>query len=221
MYYHFDTWLVWTTFLTVIFFLAAIHYHWQNQKAVKRLCVLFGVGLFLGCLVWQYRLIPKSEPLKPLVTPTLKSLAATPEPNLSPSPAATQEAREFLDIDPEKLLDFFEKYNEAQADDLVKPYIGKWMETGSGVVVWVRNESIFPKGIKTVKEIINGVEVGFSIRGKKKRSPEGLTVVEFDEQRWVDRARVLRPFKDTIKVRGQIRYIFSYGFSLQHCEIIE
>src|SRR5713226_9189169 len=55
MYYHLDAPLVWTSFLMVVCFLIAIHFHWRIQ-VVKRLCIIVAVLVFLGCLIWQHRL---------------------------------------------------------------------------------------------------------------------------------------------------------------------
>ncbi len=214
---------IWALVASVVMFLGFAlilleWYIWKADPARQQVRTVFfslsAAVCFVG-LLWPLRppSIVKNDP------------GRTEAPRSSPSPASSAisrtnlSEREFLDVDPEKLLDFFESYNEAQAEDLVKPYIGKWMET-SGVVVWVRNERI-TEGATTVEQVINGVVVGFKSRTAKKRSPEGVIQSQFDEQRWIDRARVLRPFKDTVKVRGQIRYIFSYGFYLKHCEIIE
>lgn len=133
-------------------------------------------------------------------------------------PAGDTQGRIFLDIAPEKLLDFFEKYNEAQAENLIRPYMGTWVEL-SGTVIGVRREALLPQeGDRTLRY---GVEVTFS--GPRADRPKTRLVHRalFEEQRWMDRAVVLKPNEEHIKVRGTIKYVFFYGFYLEHCEIIE
>ena len=216
-HYGLETPLVWASFLTGAFLIVAIHFHWRSQAA-KTLCVVAGLLLFLGCLIWQYRLsFPKQQ------IPTVLSMPVpTPTPNLreipkiGASPSTATNGREFLDIDPEKLFAFFEKYNDAQAEGLVRPYIGKWLEM-QGRVTEVTSDDFWDK--KNAR-FISGISVRMeTARGDKKESTV-WTRAEFDEQRWIDRAFVLKKDED-IKVRGQIKYIFARSFRLQHCEIIE
>lgn len=213
-YYHRDTLLVWTTFLTILFFLIAIYCHWRNQY-VKWICAFAGIVLLFGCLIWQYRLLPKSEPL---ASPKLRSFTATPEPSASPSTTSTQEARVFLDIDPEKLLAFFDKYNAAQAETIVKPYIGKWLEISGRVSEVEQDVFMPPRGSNP--GIVYGITVHMWTPYKAAPKKSIGTQAEFWEQPWIDRATVLKRNED-IRVRGQIKTVFSVGFVLEHCEIVE
>jgi len=122
----------------------------------------------------------------------------------------------FLDIEPEKLFAFFDRYNDAQAEELVKPYIAKWTDV-SGRVSKVDTE-LLP--LRTGdKELRYGINV--FIAGKRKDNRKNTsTQAIFDNPRWIERAKVLKRDED-ITVRGQIKLIWGFGFYLEHCEIVE
>lgn len=102
----------------------------KRQKAVRvfltaELLFIAACGVLFWIAMSKTRQQPTNAARVPI--PTLApSLPMVSQSSISPSP--TTNRRELLDIDPEKLPAFFEKYNEAQVDDLLKPYIGKWME---------------------------------------------------------------------------------------------
>jgi hypothetical protein len=139
----------------------------------------------------------------------------SPFPIASQVPASMPSDKEALDVDPEKLFAFFERYNDAQSEDLVKPYIGKWVQW-SGRVTQVMNETLFPQ--KGERELRHGVNV--FIDAKRRDNKTTSTQAIFDDPRWIERAKVLKRGED-ITVRGQIKSIWSFGFYLEHCEIIE
>lgn len=215
-YYRADTPLVWVTFLTVGAFLVAIYFYWHSL-GVKQICITLGLLLFIGCLIWQYRLSFPTQQISsaistalPTPTPSLGEI-----PKIGASPSAATNGREFLDIEPEKLFAFFEKYNDAQAEELVQPYIGKWLEM-QGRVREVKRDVLRDKDFRPIPNITVRMETA---RRDKKESSVWTTAV-FDEKRWMDRAFVLKNDED-IRVRGQIKYIFAHSFRLEHCEIIE
>src|ERR1051326_111331 len=132
-------------------------------------------------------------------------------------PIAKAQEQTPLDIAPEKLLGFFERYNHAQAEALVRPYLGKWMEV-SGNVVEVRRERLISN--ESSQRITDGIEVTFETLTIKKAKSTVAIYAMFEEQRWMDRAMVLKR-NEGIRVRGQIKSVLSSSFSLEHCEIIE
>jgi hypothetical protein len=122
-----------------------------------------------------------------------------------------------LDIAPEKLVGFFEKYNEAQAEELTQPYIGTWMET-QGRAIEISRDALLPnEGDGTIR-----YGIAISLRTERKDKPKSPMVTHalFDERRWIDRAKVVNR-NEIVSVRGRIKYVYSFGFYLEHCEIIE
>ncbi len=151
-------------------------------------------------------------------------MKSAPPPATQLTPAAPSDTRpstgttnDQLDIAPEKLLDFYEKYNEAQAEGLVQPYIGKWLEM-SGRVTEVRRE------LAPLREDTRGIKyaINVAIETRRQGSPKSHIVTQaiFEDQRWMDRAVVLKR-GENIKVRGMIKSVYSSGFHLEHCEIVE
>jgi tRNA_anti-like len=207
-YYHADTPLVWVTFLTVAVFLIAIYFHWRSP-GVQALCTSLGVVLFVGCLIWQYRLsFPKHEASSTVSTPTPSPAKA----NSSPNPVAAPEERVLLDVKPEYLLDFFTKYNNVQAQKLVETYIGKWMKISGEV------SDVFPSETSGGTRLDRGPSVMMTKKAKK-ASGDIDVFCDFDDQRWKDRAAVLKR-GDKITVFGQITRIDRF-FTLTKCEFVE
>lgn len=210
-------------FLLFFLFLAE-WYVWKegSERATpRRVCGGLCVALIIAGFFWQT--LSRSDPaIEAPRTPTPEANSPSPPPSLGEipkigaSPSTATNGRQFLDIDPEKLFAFFEKYNDAQAEGLVRPYIGKWLEM-QGRVTEVRNDDFWDK--KNAR-FISGITVQMETARRDKKGSTVWTRAEFDEQRWIDRAFVLKKDED-IKVRGQIKYIFAHSFRLQHCEIIE
>lgn len=203
-------------FLLFVLFLAE-WYVWkeESQRAwPRRAFGLLCAALIVGGFVWQYCLSFPERQIPPVTsTPTPTPTPALPTIGASPSTATN--GREFLDIDPEKLFEFFEKYNDAQAEGLVKPYIGKWMDI-QGRVIEVRRDISFDKDVHPIP----GIKVTIGTGRRQDKKSYIFTQAYFDEQRWMDRAFVLKT-NETIKVRGQLRNVFARGLVLEHCEIIE
>ena len=150
------------------------------------------------------------------------NVAAQVQPTASPviqvkEPNTNREERVALDIAPEKPLDFFEKYNEAQAEGLIQPYIGKWLEMPGRVTEVSRELAPLREDTRGIKYAINVV-----LRTRRTGKPNAYVVTHavFEDQRWMDRAVVLKRNED-IKVRGRIKSVYSHGFHLELCEIIE
>jgi hypothetical protein len=141
--------------------------------------------------------------------------ASVPNASISPTKESTPEPRAFLDFEPEKLCAFFDKYNFAQAQDLIKPYLGKWMDA-DGTVLEVRHETFYPSAGDPSK-------MGITVWIESTRIYKGTGIAVFamfDDPQGIERAKVLQN-KERIKVRGQIQSVRSHLFSLQHSEIIE
>lgn len=115
------------------------------------------------------------------------------------------EERTPLDIDPEKLLAFFEKYNDVQAEELVGPYLYKWTEISGNVTA--------------VHYAKDGLVVFLKGRRSDKRKQYEIQAM-FEEQRWIDRAKVLKR-NEKIRVRGQLMLVISDFVHLVSCEIVE
>lgn len=154
-------------------------------------------------------------PDRPVPAPS-PSPAGTLNQTLSvPSPSPSSE-RQILDIDPEKLVAFFDRYNNAQAEDLTKPYLGKWMEI-SGRVWEVSNELLPPRS--DIQGIRYGIKVSiYKPRQGKKRI---LARLMFEDAKWIERTRVLKPNAEDIKAFCQLKTVFEFGFILERCELIE
>jgi len=132
------------------------------------------------------------------------------QPTVSPLPSPS--AREVLDVEPETLLAFFKKYNSAQAQKLVDAYIGKWVRFTGEVA------DVFPG------ETSGGrwPDPGPSVMMRIKRSSSGsfTAFCDFEEQRWRDRAAVLRA-EEKVTVFGQITRITDGFFVLKKCEFVK
>ena len=88
----------------------------------------------------------------------------------------------------------------------------------SGNVVEVRRERLISN--ESSQRITDGIEVTFETLTIKKAKSTVAIYAMFEEQRWMDRAMVLKR-NEGIRVRGQIKSVLSSSFSLEHCEIIE
>jgi hypothetical protein len=207
-HYGLETPLVWASFLTGVFLIVAIHFHWRSP-GVQTLCTGLGAVLFIGCLVWQYRLsFPKHEARSALSMPTPNPEAPA-KADASPTPVAVQEERILLDVKPEYLVGFFKKYTTAQAQKLVETYIGKWVKISGTVKDVDRSVTLSDKpGDPTVDLSTKSSEGSFR------------TAAYFKEQRWQDRALVLKP-GDKITVFGRITRITWWGLTLEKCEFVE
>jgi hypothetical protein len=118
--------------------------------------------------------------------------------------------RILLDVKPEYLLGFFNKYSTAQAQELVKTYLGKWVKISVEVADVSRDEILG-------KDQGPSVMITTKIPGPDK---DFLTHCGVEEQRWIDRALVLRR-GERITVFGQITRIHERSFSLEKCEFVE
>jgi hypothetical protein len=212
-------WFIWSVALTIITFfgytvLVLEWCVWKVDPARKRLRIAFLIVCALTLLTALGR-----QSSVPRTTTLVESLRPVPVPVPSIADRSAVENREYLDIKREKLLEFFDKYNEAQSETLVKPYIGKWMEI-PGRVRNVSREAL-PLSMQDGVPYKWGIKVILSTAsGDKKKLAHIVTQATFDDQRWMDRAAVLKRNED-IKIRGQIRLVFNSGFALDHCEIVE
>lgn len=150
---------------------------------------------------WAYLPLP---PDTTRVVPTLSAASSQTSPPLSPS-TAQNEQRVFTDITPEQLIGFYKKYNSAQADQIVKTYIGQPLKA-SGVVYDVERIGDDVRMLLMVKGMSGWTHYAISAR--------------FDDQRWKDRAVVFDK-GETVTVAGRILGVSETSVLLEHCEIIE
>ncbi len=127
-----------------------------------------------------------------------------------PSTAPNTTERIFIDITPEQLVGFYKKYNSAQADDLVKPYISQWVKV-SGSVNDVNREKGFTEPdtvrLSLAVEDANGWIVY-------------AVLADFNDQRWMNRALVFRK-DEKATVVGKIKRVMPSGMAVVNCEIVE
>lgn len=88
----------------------------------------------------------------------------------------------------------------------------------SGNVVEVRRERLISN--ESSQRIRDSIEVTFETLTINKANSTVAIYAMFEEQRWMDRAVVLKR-NEGIRVRGQIKSVLSSSFSLEQCEIIE
>jgi len=217
-------WFVWSVALTADIFLGytwfLLEWHvWKTNPARDRgryFLALFCIASALFALAWRPSFSITAD--VPKTIPPLQSSGVTPSPSSLTPVEEMLAKREVLDIDPENLLAFFEKYDEAQANTQVEPYLGKWMEL-SARVTEIERHSVQPQVVGQRPATI----IDVTLRSSRRNDPKGNSMVtraRFDDQKWMERAFNLTRNKNT-KVRGQIKYIYPYGFHLEHCEIIE
>jgi hypothetical protein len=177
---------------------------------------LIGLALTVLFFLWpRFQSRPNTSNPQEAVPSAVSTPAPSPtKATASPTPVAVQEERILLDVKPEYLLDFFTKYNNVQAQKLVETYIGKW-EKFSGEVFDVSPDDTvgghFPD---------SGPHVMISIRKKNWKDNFGVYCSRFEEQRWKDRALVLKP-GETITLLGRIKQIRERSFWLEKCEFVE
>lgn len=194
----------------------------DHEKKVGEIVVVFALGAI--CIVGCEFLIKAVQRRQNIHSMPQAQSAPSPvaqsAPNSTPTPVVNgtvtnAEQRAPLDIAPEKLLAFFDKYNEAQAEGLAQPYIGKWLEMRGRVAEVTRELAPLREDTRGIKYAIRVM-----LRTRRQGKPYVVTQAVFEDQRWMDRAVVLKHNED-IKLRGQIKHVFSHGFYLEYCEIIE
>lgn len=118
------------------------------------------------------------------------------------------EQRVFIDVEPTFLIDLFKKYNALQAEEIVKPYIGKWMRF-SGTVSNVTRNRDKPETV-TMSILPDPYEI----------STAYVVNAEFSDQRWMVRSSVMQR-GEKVTVIGQIQSVIEPGIMLNNAEIIE
>lgn len=144
---------------------------------------------FLGWYVWPRTVVS----------------ARTQEPS-QPSGITLKTEESSLDVDPAYLVGLYKKYNSAQADELVKSYIGKWTPPISGTVGDVTGDkkgALMTVAVKRADGVILYV-----------------AVANFNEDRWSNRALVFRP-NESVTIKGKLEHVRAGGILLIDCEIVE
>jgi hypothetical protein len=198
--------LVCSLFTVMFFVLLAEFLRWKGSARWYWFAGMLCAGLILCGFL--YKLILQDQPR------TDEAKINTPDvPKTGPAAASqpeTNEERMLLDVKPEYLLGFFGKYNNAQAQKILEPYIGKWVQI-SGEVISVDPETpIFPSDAPRIKVMI-----------RTRTSTRFTVFARFQGKRWVNRVEVLRPQGESITVFGQIADIAAFGLSLVKCEVVE
>lgn len=134
--------------------------------------------------------------------------------NSQPSPPAlssntSSSDKTVIEVDPAYLVGLYKKYNSAQADETVKPYLGKSTQV-SGAVNDVYRQKIDGRDAASVTIRVN------------KADGSGLYVAwaDFTDDRWVSRALIFGR-GERVTVVGKIYQVAESGISLGQCEIIE
>jgi hypothetical protein len=103
------------------------------------------------------------------------------------------------DVTPQVLIGLFGQHMSIEAEKLIKPYLGKWMQVSGAL-----GDVSAPKNF--------GVFVHF------KQSSSSVFISMIFDKEWVDRLSILQ--KDSqMTVIGQISEIRSSTFELRHCEL--
>ena len=150
-------------------------------------------------------------PIKATLAESGKSGIPEQKAHQSPTTPPTTEERILIDVKPEYLIGLHKKYSTAQANQAVKTYIGKWVKI-SGEVADVNQDANWDK-------LIGRVDPSVMITTKIP-ADHFYTHCRFEEQRWIDRALVLRR-GEKITLRGRITGIDEDSFSLEKCEFGE
>lgn len=113
--------------------------------------------------------------------------------------------RIIVEVTPEYLTNFFNEHTAAQANRLLSPYVGKWIEV-SGFVVDVYEESDYSSV--------------FLDTDPRPESYRYYVIAYFRNKKWIDRASVLKR-DDCVSVLGKIYRASSTSLHLEDCEIID
>ena len=123
----------------------------------------------------------------------------------APPPAAAWPDRIFVSksITPAYLAKFYDDYTVVQADNMVAPYIGKWMSIEGPI------GEIMPAGP-------NRILLAFA---NDDSAPYPHRMMTFDEK-WFDRLSIMKR-GEVVTVVGEIQKIEPHVVSLTNCELIE
>ncbi len=201
---------IWTGFFSLSILAVGLSLSWRQSGVPRKpkyfptqAFIIVELVLFVCCAFLYMR-----ELGKPISTAITQSV---PTANTSPPSVAVHEERTLLDVKPEYLLGFFKKYTNAEAHKLVETYIGKWLKI-SGIV----DDVYSGKGYDGAYVLIRTDKSDFLKSGLF----PVIMGATFNEQRWINRALVLRR-GETVTVFGRITKIEETGFMLDKCEIVE
>jgi hypothetical protein len=169
---------------------------WLRGVIVPLTSPLFQIGIFgLGILL-VIRAVQKASTIEAAASvDAIGAWLNVPEPKV-------------INVTPDELVEFFEGHTSIQAQKLVAPYIGKWIEV-SGLL----------GDVNPLAE--DAAEVTFRPESTMAGMPVGVvTVMSFRTKEWVDRLAVLK-HKDPIAVQGKIREIRSLRVYLDDCELLD
>lgn len=129
-----------------------------------------------------------------------------PTPNSEGSPIL--EKRIFIDITTERLTGFYRQYNEVQANEAVKPYLGKWMKVSGKV------SNVVPDNDESRSLSISITPDPFVFETSH------VIVARVSDPKWKPRASVLDK-GEKVTVIGKLVRVVEPGVFLEECEIVE
>jgi hypothetical protein len=115
-----------------------------------------------------------------------------------------RQGRIFVNVTPHYLIRLFDGYTSIQASNLVKPFIGKWIELSGQL------GDILPYGIESAQ---------VSFKRLSWDRPLHFVIMYFRGKYWLNRISVLK-VGDPIKVIGQIQEVNSIAVHLDNCELV-
>ena len=207
----------------------AYAFEWANVPPRVTLAMLAVAWLIISVSIWRHRFFERWPPSFEMVVNGFISLLVAvlivigwivfqPSPTLPKTMVDASgdtkknnevEPRVFIDVQPAFLMSLFKKYNTIQAEEITKPYIGKWMQF-SGVVTNVTRNVHDKSETATM-----------SIRPDPYETENSYVVeAEFSDQRWIVRSSVMQR-GEKVTVIGKIDQVIEPGIILRNSEIIE
>jgi hypothetical protein len=173
---------------------------WDNRRRVMSIGWLLA-GVLLWGVWWAYLPVP---PTSSSPNPSQPPVASS---SVAPSSPETAK-RVFTDVDPHDLVVLYSKYSSAQADELTKSYIGKWITVTGRVSDVTRETSRFEPA---------SVRLSIYIEAPNKEPDTYVVVAAFQDQASIDRALILRK-NESVTISGQIKSVIQPGIVLENSE---
>lgn len=175
-------------------------------SAEIRMIALFLSGLAIGLwLDWMLRNHPS----------TLREGASSRTAQKSPNASAPGEnaPRQFVDVTPLFLMNIYDGHTDLQAEELRKPYIGRWLKVSWPLknVSSPKNtyDSTFTKSKSTMRITL--------VPPDKDAYYLQLVTFQFNEE-WFERLKVI-PIGAPVSVIGRIETFNKFGLDLVDCEL--
>lgn len=174
-----------------------------TSPVLRLVLILVGIGIAVKGLM-EHRAAVRLPPLVAVPGPP-SALASSPSENRASSP----EKEQVVDVEPQYLTGLFEKHTSIQAQELVKPFIGKWMNVSGplGNAIPIR-----PTLVQVSFENPN------AIAGP--HYPRTVVLMLCHGEERVDYVRLLKR-GDMMKILGQIKEVGNHQVILDNCIFLD